>query len=166
MRLWVVGMMGTGKTTVGRLVAGRVGAQFFDTDELVEQAANATIAEIWDRLGEPGFRAMEAEAILEVSTIPNAVIASGGGAVVHAGNRSVMKSSGLVVWLRAPTQVALDRMPMTVERPLLAGGGVQVLDRIWEERRGLYEEVADHALDTEGYSPEEVAESTVGLWNR
>lgn len=166
MRLWVVGMMGAGKTTVGRLVADKVGARFFDTDEVVEQAASATIAEIWDRLGEPAFRSMEAEAILEASTIPNAVIATGGGAVLHPNNRLVMTSSGLVVWLRAPSQVALDRLPMTGERPLLANGDVQVLDRILEERRGLYEEVADHSLDTEDHSPDEVALAMVRLWNQ
>ncbi len=160
-------MMGTGKSTVARLLAGTLGYGAVDTDELVEGRAGRTVAEIFEQDGEAEFRAAEARAIAEVGEMAHPVVVSvGGGAVVAGPNRAAMRALGTVVWLRARPTTLAERLRAGDGRPLLAsrGGGPRgattpydVLVRLGTERRPLYEEVADIVVDVDDLSPAQVA---------
>jgi len=165
MTLWLIGMMGSGKTTAGRLAAETLGIAFFDTDEEVASRLGRPVADIWDELGEPSFREMESAAVRRLAG-ENAVISTGGGVVLEPGNRDVMKTSGSVVWLSCPPGVLASRLEGSSGRPLLddqpdlaaAIGDVLVL------RSAAYSEMADYEIDTSVLSVEEVALRIEGFW--
>ncbi len=166
--LVLVGLMGAGKTTVGYQCAKRLGRPFVDTDDLVQTAAGMTVAELFAVSGEGRFRAMEREAVADACASPTpAVIACGGGAVLHADNRKRLQSCGFVVWLQAPPEVLADRVGagmQRAERPLLAGGPASTLERLGAVRAGAYEAVADAVVDTEGRSVDEVVGAVLEVY--
>lgn len=160
--LWLVGVMGTGKTTAGRLAASDLGVPFWDTDELVEAEAGALLAEIWDREGEEGFRRRE-KAVIAGLAEAEGVIATGGGAVLDPDNRSAM-SGGVVVWLTATPETVAGRVSAE-GRPLLAGAPVaRTIEALLAERTDLYEQVAGHVVETDGLDLREVAGRIARLW--
>jgi shikimate kinase len=159
-------MMGAGKSTVGPLVAERLGLAFVDLDERVATAAGTTIAELFASEGEAGFRAREREAVAGVAGA-EAVVACGGGAVLAADNVARMRESGLVVWLGAPVPVLRRRVGSGKGRPLLAGDDpAGDVERILAARRGAYAAAAHHRVETAGRRVEEVAGEVVRLWKR
>jgi shikimate kinase len=156
-------MMGSGKSTVGAALAGRLGWRLVDTDALVEERVGRTIAQLWAEEGEPAFRAWEARVIDEVAGWPGAaVIAVGGGAIVDGANRERMSGSGLVVWLRAEVGTLAARVGAGESRPLLGGDPEGSLRRVAETRRAYYEE-ADLVVDVDGVCPEDAAGTIVAL---
>lgn len=162
--MWLVGMMGSGKSTVGRLVAERLGVEFYDTDLVVEEQAGMSISEIWRVHGESEFRRMESAAVQQVP-VEGCVAAAGGGAVVDPDNRRVMKQS-LVVWLQADPGVLADRVGVAEDRPLLTGqtDPVSRLNELLTQRRSAFEDVASVAVDTSSLSLDEIVDRVVGLW--
>ena len=168
--LILVGLMGAGKSTVGELCARRMGRPFIDTDELVQTAAGMTIAELFTVSGEGRFRAMEREALTDACASPRpAVIACGGGAVVHADNRRTLKTGGFVVWLQADPDVLADRVgrgAARAERPLLSGTPAATLERLAQVREGAYAAVANEVVDTSHWSPAEVAEAVIAAYEQ
>lgn len=168
MHLVLVGLMGSGKSAVGRACAARRGWAFVDTDELVEAAAGASVARLFATRGEAAFRRLEGEAVAEAcsSEVP-AVIALGGGAVLSAENRRRAKGAGFVVWLTADADTLGERVGTGEGRPLLAGGNPgETLRRLAREREAAYREVADAVVDTTGRSVEEVAEAVLREFDR
>jgi shikimate kinase len=168
--LVLVGLMGAGKTAVGRRCAELLDRPFVDTDELVVAAAGVAFAELWASEGEPGFRARERVAVADAAASPEPlVIATGGGAVLDADNRRVLRRSGFVVWLDAPPAVLVSRLSDDDSRPLLAAGDRgATLTRLGDLRAGAYEAAADVTIATDGLSVEEVAARVVeelGAWN-
>lgn len=163
MNLWLVGMMGSGKTTVGRLVAVETGVSFHDVDLIVTQRAGNTIAELWRRDGEDAFRSAEAAIVAELAAVGDAVVSTGGGAVLREANRLAMRRSGTVVWLQASPAVLASRVAGARDRPLLNGGGEARLAELLEARTGAYRQAAHHTVSTEGRTPAEVAEE-VATW--
>lgn len=163
--LVLVGLMGAGKTSVGELCAARLHRAFVDTDRLVETAAGMTVADIFTVYDEGRFRALEREAVTDACASPvPAVIACGGGAVLHADNRRRLQSAGLVVWLQAPPQVLADRVgrgPARTERPLLAGAAAATLERLARVRADAYAAAADVVVDTTDRGIGEVADAVV-----
>jgi len=165
----LVGLMGAGKTTVGRELARRLGRAFVDTDELVETAAGATVAEVFAAEGESGFRARERVAVADACASPTPlVIACGGGAVLDPENRARLHDAGLVVWLRAPADALARRVGDGRARPLLAGGATDAtLARLAELRAPAYEAAADVVVDTDGRTVDEVVDAVdreVAAW--
>jgi shikimate kinase len=168
-------MMGAGKSTVGRLVAGRLNRPHVDTDVEVERVTGSSVKEIFSARGEAEFRAEESRVLATVleRDVP-AVVSVGGGAVLDGANRAALRGSGTVVWLRARPETLARRVGKNADRPLLAGAGdgggpVVALARIDAERRGLYEEVAAVVIDVDGLSPAVVADrvlSAAGLTSR
>jgi len=157
-RLLLVGMMGSGKSTVARLAAQRLGWAWTDVDDEVERARGATVAELFARGGEEDFRRQEADTLRAVLGRPGPMVVSvGGGAVLEAANRRALRESGTVVWLRATPETLVARVGDGAGRPLLAGGPAAALRRIDEVRRPLYEEVAHHVVDVDGLEAAEVA---------
>ncbi|MFO1406003.1 MAG: shikimate kinase AroK [Steroidobacteraceae bacterium] len=147
----LVGPMGSGKSAVGRQLAARLGLGFVDTDAEIEARTGVDIAYIFDREGEPGFRAREAEVIDDLTRREGWVIATGGGAVVTAGTRSRLRTRGCVVYLRTSVDQQLARTRRSGHRPLLQNADPRgTLERLSVERAPWYSEVADVTVDTDG----------------
>jgi shikimate kinase len=164
--LWLIGMMGAGKTTVGLLLAERTGTRFLDTDAMVESEAGMPISEIFSREGEKGFRKRESAAVRQASADERGVVATGGGAVLSAANVRAMRNSGSVVWLNAAPATLSERIGDPAGRPLLEGDDLRArLAVMLEDRRSAYESAAHHVVVTDDASPEEVALLVGEIWN-
>lgn len=163
MNLWLVGMMGSGKTTVGRLVAVGADLPFHDVDLIVARRLGTSIPELWEREGEDAFRAIESTIVAELASGDGAVVSTGGGAILRQANRRAMRRSGTVVWLQAPAGVLARRVVGSLDRPVLGGGGESRLAELLDSRQQAYTEVAHHCVSTDGRTPAEVA-ADVGQW--
>lgn len=164
----LVGARGSGKSAVGRQVAAALGWEFVDTDERIEQAAGGTIADIFRAQGEAAFRALEARAVAEVSGRRRQVIAVGGGAVLSDDNRRRLQAAGLCVWLTASAEelhrrLAADPRSAAQRPPLTNAGGLEEIRQILARRAPLYQAVAQHVIDTQGRTIEELAREIVAL---
>ena len=162
-------MMGSGKTTVGRAAADRLGWRFLDSDRQVEERAGRTVEEIWREEGEAGFRYLETEALadaLDSAQDAPAVVAAAGGVVLNPDNRALLKTHPPVVWLRARPETLAQRVGTGAGRPLLAGDPAGALVRLSEERRPYYEDVADTVIDVDDLSPAEVVDRVVQVAQR
>jgi shikimate kinase len=154
-RFFLVGFMGVGKTTMGRLVAERLGFRFIDLDDVIERSSGMAIAQIFALEGEASFRQRESEALETLlSEREPALIATGGGAFTNESNRLRMKEAGTVIWLDAPTEQILARIEEG-SRPLWSTP--ERMRELHEQRRASYQE-ADHRLDLARAGPEEGAE--------
>lgn len=155
--LVLVGMMGAGKTTVGRALAARLGQEHRDLDAEVAKAAGRGVPDIIEEQGEPAFRRIESQVLRQVLGHPGPLVVSvGGGAVLEEGNREVLAVSGTVVWLRATPATLAARVGDGAGRPLLADGP-DALARLESSRRPLYAQVADLTIDVDDLEAQEVA---------
>lgn len=154
----LVGMMGSGKTTVGRLAASRFGLKFIDLDEEIERKTGMKIAEIFPRYGEDEFRRLESETLEGIESSDDLVLSVGGGAMMNPENVKAMRKMGKIVYL----QTSLEELGRRLEsekdnRPLLQGDSREKLKELLAKRRPIYE-TADIILVTEHFTPEEMAE--------
>jgi shikimate kinase len=144
----LVGLMGAGKTSIGRRLAQRLGTEFVDSDTEIQKAANATIAEIFEREGETVFRAGERRVIARLLDAPPHILATGGGAFMDPATRAQIRARGLSLWLRADLETLVQRTSRRQHRPLLAQGDPRaVLGRLIEARYPIYAE-ADIIVDS------------------
>ena len=144
----LVGLMGAGKTAVGRRLAQRLGIEFADADAEIEKAADATIAEIFAAHGEPFFRDREREVIKRLLANPVHVLATGGGAFMDSSTRTLLHERAITVWLRADLDLMLARVMRRNNRPLLKDGDPRaVLEHLMAERYPIYAE-ADITVDS------------------
>jgi shikimate kinase len=161
--VFLIGYRGTGKTTVGRLLAERLGWTFLDLDEQVEKRLGQSIRSIFEQHGEAGFRRMESALLNELCGLRRHVIATGGGAILDAKNRECLRKSGTVAWLTADPQTVWHRLqhdPATADRrPNLTQGGIEEIEQLLHVREPFYRECADCTVDTAHRSPE----AAVGL---
>ena len=157
----LVGLMGVGKTTVGRRLANRLGREFVDADAEIEAAAAMTVSDIFAKLGEPEFRAGEARVIRRLLDGEPKVLATGGGAMLNPDTRALLKTRSVSVWLRADLDVLAARVSRRDTRPLLRGKDPrQVLGALAEARYPIYAE-ADLAVDVGGGSHAQAVESVI-----
>lgn len=146
--LYLVGPMGVGKTTIGRLLAKKLKKHFIDLDEEIEQRAGASIPWIFDVEGEAGFRRRESELLAECASRCDLVVSTGGGIVLRAENRQILKSSGLVVYLNATPEQLHARTLRDRKRPLLqVPDRLKVITELKKVREPYYLDVADLVLD-------------------
>jgi shikimate kinase len=160
--IFLVGMMGVGKTTVGRLLAERLDRRYVDSDEQVVANTGRTVPEIFEESGEAAFRAEEKRALKEAATADTqSVVSVAGGAVLDPENRSLLRASGTVVWLRARVDTMAARVGGGEGRPLLGDDPAAALARLYPQRRPIYEELADVVVDVDDVRPEDIVERIV-----
>ena len=161
--LWLVGMMGVGKSTVGPRVAYAIGSDFVDLDQVIALQAGTDIARIFEDEGEQAFRALETEALASIAGSP-VVVACGGGIVEDRGNTDRMRETGRIAWLDAPVSVLAARVGDGSGRPMLAGGVKPRLTSLQRRRKKLYEAAAHRRFDAATADPEEIAKEIVKWW--
>jgi shikimate kinase len=160
--VFIVGFMGSGKSTVGRLVAARLGLPFLDLDTEIVEREHADIATIFREQGEPAFRQLEHEALGSLVNMDPHVVACGGGVVVDDRNRVLLRALGRVVYLRVTAEEALARIGSAEGRPLLAGPDPLAAGRtLLAARERLYSCIADITVDTSGKTEDSVAVEVV-----
>lgn len=147
--VFLVGLMGAGKTTVGRLLAKHYGCSFHDSDHEIEARTGVKIPVIFEIEGEPGFRKREEAMIAELTALSGVVLATGGGAVLSAANREALRKNGLVIYLRGSPEHLYERTRHDRNRPLLqTEDPLAKLRELYRQRDPLYREVADIVVDT------------------
>jgi len=147
--IYLVGMMGAGKTTVGRALARRLKLRFVDSDHEIEARCGVKIPVIFEIEGEDGFRAREAQAIAELTQLEGIVLATGGGVVLCEDSRRLLAERGTVIYLRATPEHLYERVRQDRNRPLLASGDpLERLRELYRDRDPLYRAVADLTVDT------------------
>lgn len=161
-QLVLVGLMGAGKTTVGRRCAERLGRAFVDTDDVAEKFAMMPVPDYLSTHGEPAFRELERNAVAQVCASPESlVIACGGGTVLDPENRKQLRGVGVVVWLRAPAAVLATRVGDGRSRPLIAHDPPSALARLELLREPAYEATAHRTVDTDGLEIDEVVDAVL-----
>lgn len=156
--IFLVGLMGAGKTSVGKILARRLGKTFYDCDQEIERATGVGVPVIFEIEGEAGFRAREAKMLAELVRRDDIVLATGGGAVLAEPNRRLLAERGTVVYLRAAPQQLWLRTRRDKNRPLLrTADPLARLEQLYAERDPLYREIADIIVDTGNQSPARLA---------
>ena len=170
MNVVLIGLRGTGKSTCGQLLAGRLGWLFIDTDEVVQERAGKSIREIFDEGGEALFRQLETEAVRQAARHEQAVIASGGGSVLDPENVTDMRRQGFVIHLSAPPEELWRRtegdVKTAAQRPKLISGrvnGAKELEQLMLKRSAAYAAARDTELSVSDRSPEQVVEAMLLL---
>jgi len=156
----LVGVPGAGKTTVGKLLAKNLGINFFDSDQVIESRAGKSVSDIFTQDGEPAFRKLEHDVIVELLDSNNVVLALGGGSLGNDETRAKVKDA-TTVWLVAGLAQAVDRVGMNRNRPLLLGNVRGQLADLMAAREPFYKEVAAIAVDTSKLIPSEVVTEIV-----
>ena len=158
MPIWLVGMLGVGKSAIAPRLAAQRGTESHDTDEWVEQHSGRSIAAIFAADGEAGFRRLERQAVAALAE-SSGVVATGGGAVLDPANVELMKASGTVIWLRASPATLAERLGVT-GRPLLDGAAdrTAAIHALLEAREAAYATAADLQVETDGLSSAQVVD--------
>ena len=165
--VFLIGPMGAGKTTVGRLLARDLGLQFRDSDHEIENSANASISWIFDVEGEAGFRRRESRMIEKLTEQQEILLATGGGAVLDSENRSLLKERGIVVYLYVSLEAQLSRKLKDKNRPLLRGADrEQRIRELYENRHPIYSELADIRVEAKRKFPQLVSRAVKRELNR
>ena len=162
--IYLIGMMGSGKSVTGKKLASLLGASFVDLDDLIQERTGRTINDIFEKDGEGFFRSEEAVILKEVSGVSPRVVATGGGTVLRPENVARMRGTGKIVYLETSLAVLWERVRNKKDRPLLRQGDPQEnLRRILAEREPFYKQVCDFRVDTNGQTAEAVAQKIFSL---
>ena len=171
MKIILIGYRCTGKTSVGKKIAERLGIPFYDTDELIQSHTNKTIREIVEKDGWDAFRTEEKAIIKQFPSLTDGIIAAGGGAIMDAENRKALKNNGLCIWLIADVMTIVARMrndrATTAQRPPLSNGGLErETAEILEAREPVYQELADYIINTTGKGIDAVVDEVCSALDR
>lgn len=166
-RIFLIGPMGAGKTTIGKHLAQSLGLNFCDSDQEIQRRTGVDISTIFEYEGEDGFRQREQQVIDELTQVDNQVMATGGGAVIRPENRQHLSARGIVVYLECTPQQQYERTYRDRSRPLLqTDDPLARLQALMETREPLYRETADYVVTTEGRSAASVANEILGKLRR
>ena len=147
--IFLIGLMGAGKSTVGKVLAKKLGRRFLDADHVIEERCGVRIPVIFEMEGEEGFRKREAQTIREITAEHDIVLATGGGAVLSPENRQMLNERGTVIYLHANPIELWYRTKGGEGRPLLQNGDAKkILENLYSIRDPLYREIADHVIET------------------
>ena len=163
--LFIIGMMGSWKSTVGLKLAEAMSMKFVDTDDSIEEVTKMKISDIFTEFGEDRFREMETAFFIEKAKQTGHVFSTGGGIVLKPENRKTLKKYGTTFFLNATIKTLADRLHNTQKRPLLTESDnvTMCLEKIWEERRNYYKSSSHHTIDTNNLSPEQVLDEILNL---
>lgn len=162
--IYFIGLMGAGKTTIGRMIAKLSGLTFYDSDHEIEKKTGVKIPLIFELEGEAGFRKREASVIAELCQLHNTVLATGGGAVLLPENREQLKAHGKIIYLRGQVEDLWQRTRHDKSRPLLQGVNMrEKLAQLYQMRDPIYTELADFVVDTGSQSAQEICDDIMQL---
>lgn len=162
-RIFLIGPMGTGKTTIGGQLARALDFNFLDTDQELEKRTGASVSLIFDVEGESGFRERESKLVEELTNLERIVLATGGGAVLGEQNRQLLSERGQVVYLKSAVPALIERMRFDQSRPLLqTADPAETLREIMKVREPLYSSIADVTIDTGKLSVKQVIKRLLG----
>lgn len=157
----LTGLMGSGKTTVGKVLANKLTKKFIDTDELIEKQEKISINEIFSSFGESCFRTLETEMIKKVCKSQNQIISTGGGIVEKPENIKILKKKSVVFYLYAPVEELFERIKNEKNRPLLNNDAPKwALEKLFQKRESLYEQ-CDVKIETSGKSIDQITEEII-----
>ncbi len=164
MNIFIVGPMGSGKSTVGKIIANELFLSFLDTDDEIEKSTGVSIDWIFDLEGEEGFRKRESAILGDLAEKNSIVLSTGGGIILSDANRDLLSARGSVFYLDTPIDIQLERTSKDQDRPLLKEGDpAKILTKLHKERESLYQSVADHIVETASKSSQEVANEIIKL---
>ncbi len=149
--IFIIGMPGCGKSSLGRKVASTMGLNYVDTDQRIEQAAGCPVTQIFEKYGEPAFRAAETNVLIQLTREPGALVSTGGGMVMREVNREIMRNHGIILLVDRPLEEIMGDIKLN-RRPMLAAKGLPEVERLYHERIDTYRAAADVVLDnSHGY---------------
>ena len=164
MNIYIVGPMGSGKSTVGKIVARSLFLEFLDSDEEIEKSTGANIDWIFDLEGEEGFRKRETNELEKIVQLNSHVVATGGGIILSDHTRNLLSARGIVIYLETPIETQVERTSKDKDRPLLKNGDPKkILTKLHSDREHLYKEVSDHVIQTSDKSSQEVADQIINI---
>lgn len=156
--IYLIGMMGSGKSVTAKALAAELDMLYKDLDEIIEKKTGRSITDIFKLDGEEAFRELETRSLIEITSLKNTVIATGGGVVLKSENVGLMKDSGIIVFLETGLETLWERVKHKSDRPLLNGPEPKLkLTAILKERQSIYEKVADIKVPTDGKTAQQVA---------
>ena len=149
--IFIIGMPGSGKSSLGKKVAANMGLPYVDTDQRIEQAFGCTTAQIFEQYGEQAFRNAETNVLIQLTREPGAIVSTGGGMVMRENNREILRNHGIIVLIDRPLEEIMGDIKLN-RRPLLAQKGLPEVERLYHERIDTYRSIADAVLDnSHGY---------------
>ena len=165
MNLFIIGMMGSWKSTVGSKLADNLNMEFIDTDDAIEEVTAMKISDIFSEFGEDRFREMETAFFTEKAKQTGTVFSTGGGIVLGIENRQALQNNGTTFFLNASTKTLADRIHKVTKRPLLTDSeNVQLkLEQIWKERKSFYKDSAHYTIETDDLNPTQVLNEIINL---
>lgn len=163
--IFLIGLAGSGKSSIGKYIADELGLTFYDSDQVVEDRTGADIPWIFDLEGEEGFRTREAKVIEELTQEQGIVLATGGGAILRAENRRHLGGRGIVVYLQASIEQLIQRTNKSQNRPLLVKDPRVAYEKMLQIREPLYQELADVTVDTDSFSAVSIGNKIVRIIN-
>jgi len=164
--IYLIGLMGSGKTTLGKVLSKKLDKHFYDSDQVIEEKLGVNVPMIFEYEGEAGFREREKDILKELVSKQNIVLATGGGIILSESNRDLLAKNGIVIYLKSNQKDLVLRMKNDKTRPLLKNGNVElIIKKLCQEREPLYEEIADFKIATKNKRIYEVVNEIIRVIN-
>ena len=164
--IYLIGLMGSGKTTLGKILSKKLDKNFYDSDHVIEEKLGVDVPMIFEYEGEAGFREREKDILRELVNKQNIVLATGGGIILSKSNRDLLSENGIVIYLKSNQKDLIKRMKNDKTRPLLKNGNIEeMIKKLCKEREPLYEEIADFEIVTKNKRIHEVINEIITIIN-
>jgi shikimate kinase len=162
--IYLIGLMGSGKTTLGKILSKKLDKDFYDSDQVIEEKMGVNVPMIFEYEGEAGFREREKDILKELVSKQNIVLATGGGIILSESNRDLLAKNGIVIYLKSNQKDLVLRMKNDKTRPLLKNGNVElIIKKLCQEREPLYEQIADFEIATKNKRIHEVVNEIIRI---
>ena len=162
--IYLIGLMGSGKTTLGRILSKKLDKAFFDSDQVLEEKLGVNVPMIFEYEGEAGFREREKDVLKELVSKKDIVLATGGGIILSESNRNLLSKDGIVIYLKSDQRDLISRMKNDKSRPLLKTGNIEaIIKKLCKEREPLYEAISDFEVSTKNKRIHEVVNEIIRM---